>query len=334
MAGILRQRGQQVASGTLNKWRLRHEIEVANPDYRYRGLDTPPIDPDDAGTRELLEYFRSRTVPAAPPPTASKVPGDYATCLVASDLHFPFHHEAAWDVFLGLEDAIRPDEVVLNGDVFDFAQLGRFVRDFTKEHRVKHDMQLCRENVLGRVRTPVRRFIVGNHEEARWRNYLLTHCPEIADLDVLTMEAVLGLTECGWIWQPYEYWVTDSLVIYHGDRHTSALGGGSAMSARKESIDMGCSTVTGHTHHAGAFFRQDRVGYRVSYELGGLMDWRKMQAAGVTTHRTPTKAFDWHLCCALIRYRPGHSAFKVDLIPIVDDGKRTFAIWEDSEIVA
>jgi hypothetical protein len=148
------------------------------------------------------------------------------------------------------------------------------------------------------------------------------------------MEAVLGLTEMGWIWQPYEYWPTDQLCVYHGDRHTSMLGGGSAMSARKESIDMGVSTVTGHTHHAGAFFRQDRAGYRVSYEIGMLADWRKMQAAHVTTRRTPTKCEDWHLACALIRYRPQHSAFRVELIPIVDDGHRTFCIWQDSEVVA
>jgi hypothetical protein len=148
------------------------------------------------------------------------------------------------------------------------------------------------------------------------------------------MEAVLGLTEMGWVWQPYEYWFTDNLIGYHGDRHTSALGGGSAMSARKESIDMGCSTLTGHTHHAGAFFRQDRTGYRVSYEIGCTCDWRKMQAAHVTTRRTPVKAEDWHLCCALVRYRPQHSAFRVELIPIIDDGRRTFAIYQDQEIIA
>jgi len=106
------------------------------------------------------------------------------------------------------------------------------------------------------------------------------------------------------------------------------------MSARKESLDMGVSTMTGHTHHAGAFFRQDRAGYRVSYEIGGLMDWRKMQAAHVTAQRTPTKTLDWHLACALVRYKPQHSAFRVELIPIIDDGKRTFCIYQDEEIVA
>ena len=232
-------------------------------------------------------------------------------------------------MFLGLADALKPDEVVLNGDVFDFAQIGKYVRDPAAYIPLQTDIDQCREKVLSRIPGRVKRFIVGNHEEGRWQNYLFTRCPELASLRGLTMEAVLGLTELGWIWQPYEYWVTDQLIVFHGDRHTNAMGGGSAMSARKEMLDMGCSGITGHTHHAGAFFRQDRTGYRVWYEIGGLMDWKKMQAAHVTTKRTPVKAEDWHLCAALVRYRPGHSAFRVELIPIVDDGKRTFCIWQD-----
>lgn len=292
--------------------------------------------PDSVGM--LLDWLKDRQVPEPLPPTSAAVPGEYATCLVGSDLHFPHHHEGAFEVFLGLADRIQPDEIVIDGDCFDFAQIGRYVRDPAHYVPLQKDIEMCRENVLGRIPAAapnaVRRFIVGNHEEGRWKNYLFTRCPEIAGLPCLTMEAVLGLTELGWIWQPYEYWVTDQLIIYHGDRHTSALGGGSAMSARKEAIDMGCSGVTGHTHHAGEFRRRDRMGYRVWYEIGCLCDYKKMQAAGVTQKKTPTKAEDWHLNCTLIRYRPGHSAFRVELIPIIEHDGRTFAIWQDEEIRA
>lgn len=317
-----------VSQQTISKWYRRHiaQAEWAQSE-KYGGQ-----------VAELLHYLQTRQVPVAPPPTAAAQPGQYATCLVASDPHAPFHHEGALEVFLGLADKIQPTEIVMDGDLFDFAQIGRYTRDPNAHGTLWGDVQYGRDRLLARINAAapnaVRRFIVGNHEEARWENYLFTRCPELADLPCLTMEAMLGLAEMGWVWQPYEYWVTDQLIIYHGDRHTSMLGGGSAMSARKESIDMGVSTITGHTHHAGAFFRQDRSGYRVSYEIGCLCDWRKMQAAHVTTRRTPTKAEDWHLCCALVRYRPQHSAFLVELIPIIDDGERTFAIWNDQEIVA
>ena len=317
---VARQRG--VDHTTILNW--FHKLKLETPE--------PP-------TLDLLrEYFASRTVPTAPGPTAARVPGDYATCLVGSDLHFPHQHDGAFEVFLGLADLIKPDEIVLDGDVFDFAQIGRYIRDPNSYIPLQTDIDQCREKVLARIQSTspdsVKRFLVGNHEEGRWENYVFSRAPELASLRCLTMEAVLGLTEMGWIWQPYEYWVTDSLIIFHGDRHTNALGGGSAMSARKEMLDVGCSGVTGHTHHAGVFFRQDRTGYRVWYEIGGLMDWRKMQKAHVTTKRTPVKAEDWHLACALIRYRPGHSAFRVELLPIVDDGGRTFMIYNDEEIVA
>lgn len=340
--------GYGVSGSTIRNRCIEFGIPIQDPGYRRRSekLKRAPETPADIGAAadegpdtlvELLEWFESRTVPDAPPPTAAANPADYATCLVGSDLHFPHQHDGALEVFLGLADIIKPTEIAVPGDAFDFAQIGRYVRNPNREHKLQDDIDQCRA-LLARIEVAsphsVRRFMVGNHEEGRWNNYLFTRAPELASLRCLTMEAVLGLTEMGWAWQPYEYWPTDSLCVYHGDRHTSALGGGSAMSARKESIDMGVSTVTGHTHHAGAFFRQDRAGYRVSYEIGCLCDWRKMQAAGVTTRRTPTKTEDWHNACALIRYRPGHSAFRVELIPIVDDGRRTFAIWQDSEIVA
>ena len=311
-----------------------HTTIMAARDRALREQAQPVTDP----AKELLEYLRSRTVPSAPGPTAASKPGEYATCLLGSDFHFPHHHEGAFEVFLGLADRIKPTEIAIPGDLFDFSQIGRYVRDPKHYVPIQTDIDVCREHVLGRINTAspssVRRFMVGNHEEGRWQNYLFTRAPELSSLRCLTMEAVLGLTEMGWYWQPYEHWITDSLITFHGDRHTSALGGGSAMSARKEMLDMGCSGITGHTHHAGAFFREDRTGYRVWYEIGCLCDARKMQAAGVTTHRTPTKAHDWHLACALVRYRPGHSAFRVELIPIVDDGKRTFCIWQDEELTA
>lgn len=341
---FLNQSGRRITEAGLNRWRRQHGINVANPSYRKKYTAHAEVTSETTGPlaklEEIAEWLKNRTVPDPPPPRAARERGAYARCLVASDLHFPHHHEGAFEVFLGLIEAIMPEEVVLDGDVFDFPQISRFAKDPTKVTQLQTDIDLCREQVLARIQKAggedtVYRFIVGNHEESRWKRYLWERCPEIASLRCLTMEAVLGLTEMGWVWQPYEYWVTDQLIVFHGDRHTNTLGGGSAMSARKEMIDVGCSGLTAHTHHAGAFFRRDRMGYRVWYEIGCLCDWRKMQAAGVTTRKTPVKTEDWHLACALVYYEPGRSAFHVDLIPILEDERgRTFALWQGERIVA
>jgi len=333
LARYLRENGVDAKEGTLNSWRDRHNIPIANPAYAQRFALPEELDED--AVAGLTEYLKGRIVPDPPEPSAARIPGNYAKALVIADLHFPFVDRRVLEVVIGLGEASGPDEIVIDGDAFDFAQVSRFTRrpDLPP---IQNDIEQCRSEILAPLGAlaPVRRFIVGNHETARWENYLFTRCPEIASLKCLTMEAVLGLTEMGWSWQPWEYWPTDQLCIYHGDRHTNALGGGSAMSARKEQIDMGVSTLTGHTHHAGAFFRQDRAGYRVSYEIGWLGDAEAMQAAGCTTKRTPTKAHDWHHACALVHYKPGHSAFLVELIPILSDPKRTFCIYQDEEITA
>src|SRR5690349_22276797 len=43
-----------------------------------------------------------------------------------SDLHIPYHDEAAVSSALRLIKKLRPDRVVINGDVADFFQLSRF----------------------------------------------------------------------------------------------------------------------------------------------------------------------------------------------------------------
>lgn len=327
LSAAIREAGRFVAPSTLQKW---HSPERAHPPEGAR---------TSGGERQLAalrEYFESRTVPVVPGPTVARRPGAYATALVMSDLHYPYVHRGAFECVLGLAETLQPEEIVIAGDTFDFAQIGRYVRDPRVERPIQEDIDLCREQVLARIAAAApnatRRFIVGNHECSRWDNYLFTRCPELASLRCLTMENVLGLAEMGWHWQPYEFWLTDQLIVFHGDRHTNTLGGGSAMSARKEMLDMGCSGLTGHTHRAGAFLRQDRTGYRVWYEIGCLCDWRQMQAAHLTHKRTPVKTEDWHLACAVVRYRD--SAFHVDLLPILTSSTRTWLIWGDEEIAA
>jgi hypothetical protein len=319
---------------TLKTWKRHHQDGRI---WTGRHWERPGVSTKEADIAALIDYLTSRAVPSPPPPRASRTLDGMARCLVASDLHYPHHHEGAWEVFLSLIELIQPEEIVLDGDIFDFAQIGRYAKDPTKQRLLQDDIDACRRDILSRItlvggKDTVYRFIVGNHEHSRWTHYLWDRCPELASLRCLSMEAVLGLAELGWYWQPYEHWVTDALIIYHGDRHTNTLGGGSAMSARKEMIDMGCSGITGHTHRAGAFFRQDRLGYRVWYEIGCLCDWRKMQAAGVTTRNTPTKPEDWHLACALVYYEPGKSEFHVDLIPILDNGRQTWAIYQGQRV--
>jgi hypothetical protein len=286
----------------------------------------------------LLEYLRSRRVPEGAPPKVKVNGSGYATELVGCDLHYPHHHRAAWEVFLGACEHIQPQGVTLNGDSLDLAQLGRYARDPRTFTPVQNDIDQCRE-LLARVpaAAPDARctLVMGNHEWGRFENYLWTRCPELASLRCLDLESLLGLDELGWRYAKDGYWlIPDVLVLDHGSRHTNSLGGGSAQTARKEMLDIGTSGVTGHTHKLGMFWRQDGIGYRVWAEGGCLCDQDRMRAAGVTARKRGPSREDWHLGFLKVDYKPGGDAFTVTPIPILSNERRTFAIIDGEEISA
>lgn len=343
LATYLNSVGYEITASALNQWRVRLGIPVQNPHYRGRGADPlapapPQPEPDRTlDADELLWYLQNRTVLEPPPPAVSASGRKYATALVAADLHFPYQHRGAFEVFLGLIADTQPEEVVLAGDIFDWPQLGRYIKKPSEVRALQDELDVCRGEVLARVNTAApratKRFLVGNHEHGRWQRYLWDKAPALASLRCLDMEALLGLSEMGWVFQNYEWWPTDALCVTHGWRHTNQIGGGSAASARKQFLDMGCSGVSFHTHHLGSYFRQDRSGYYCWVEGGCLCDWRKMQEAGVTTRTTPTRPEDWHLGCVRIHYHPGGSAFRLELIPILEDEDgRTFCIADGHQI--
>lgn len=354
LAAWLRTQGIHVAESTINNWLRRYGVPTANPAYAARrnarpvvvGTPTPakPCELRQMETEEdhsldrLLEWLERRTVPTCPPPSPSQGGRQYATALVASDLHFPYHHRSAFQVFLRLAATIRPDELVLAGDVFDWPQISKYLSKPSENRPLQDDLDACRAEILAPINAAApqatKRLLLGNHEHGRWQKYLWERVPALASLRALDLEALLGLAEMGWHYQEHEWWPTDSLCITHGWRHTNQLGGGSAASARKQFLDMGCSGASGHTHRLGSYFRQDRSGYYTWVEMGCLCDWRAMQAAGITSSSTPTRPEDWHLGCLRLHYHPGGSAFRLELLPILTDGDHTFCIVDGEEVSA
>lgn len=253
LSAHLKKNGSDTPVSTLNYWRVQHGIGIANPAYAKRFCEE---DLDDSEKREraadeLLEYFKTRTVPAGRPSRGSLTGRKYAVEVIGSDLHAPLHHEGAWEVFLAACERLQPDGITLNGDVLDLAMISRFVKRPKAVRQLQTDLDWARENVFARVNAAcpnaTKTLTLGNHEGERWERYLWERCPEISELRVLSMEALLGLAEMGWCFEPDGYeLIPDTFMVEHGDRHTSTLGGGSAMTARKEMIDTGLSGLSGH----------------------------------------------------------------------------------------
>lgn len=335
--------GLKVSASTLNNWRRRFNIEIADENYRARDnvpeqtWEAPPDTSAAEATAELLEWLQTRKVPALSPLMADVRKAKHSTAIIASDFHYPWHHEPSVQLLRRLVKEWRPDLLILNGDVFDFASLGRFPKNPSVLRPLQEVIDGGRV-LLGDLAaaSPKTKTILipGNHEETRLINYLWTQAPALASLRCLTLENLLGLAELGITYAADGVELTDELIVLHGDRVTNQLGGGSGGSARKEQLDLGCSSVTGHTHRGGLFLRRDRRGYRVSAEGFCLCDQHAMTAAGVTSQKRGGKVLDWHRGIIRADFHPNGSAFNLTPIPFLDTPERTFAMLWGQEVQA
>lgn len=333
-----------VARRTLYDWRAKwidRDEEQQFPEWEQPCRSKEETDP--ALIEKLVAYLEARAVPYSAPPVAAPSGRKYATELIGCDVQYPFVHDAAWEVFLGIADVLQPEGITLNGDTLDFHYLGHYRKDPRVRADMQADLDECRDRVFGRVNAAApkarKRLTMGNHDWDRWNNYLMDRAPEIMNLRVLTshegFDALLGLPELGWERFTEGYWLIDKVFrVGHGVRVSNKLGGGSADAARKTMFDWGCSGVMGHTHRLGAFYRVDPISYRVWHEGGCLCDQHKMRDAHVTSHKVSGTIEDWHLGCCRVDWNPGGDSFIITDIPILESHGRTFAIVNDQEVAA
>lgn len=346
LAAYLRSQGVVLSENTITNWCRRYGIAVANPAYAARkgarvAFEVPEAvaeseaEPQPDYVAGLLEYLQHRTIPDPRELVCSAVSGKgIASAVVAGDFHMPWHHQGAFNLFKCLVSEWQPDLVILNGDFHDFTALSRFAK---RPDALTPMQQLLSEGrrMMAEIQAATGAqvvFVPGNHEENRLLNYLWTQAPALSSLDVLRLEALLGLAEMGIGYAPDGVELTPELVVMHGDRFTNALGGGSAMSARKEGLDLGVSSVTNHTHKGGLFLRKDRRGYRANAEGFCMCDQEKMRAAGVTRQKRGGKVEDWQLGVTRVDFKVGGEAFCIQPVPILEGRGRVFAIIQGKEI--
>lgn len=170
------------------------------------------------------------------------------------DSHIPNEH-SNYDVAVRACKQFAPDTVVLLGDWMDAESLKSHaptkpgIRDFQEElDYAKH--RLDELDNLPSVKRKV--YIMGNHE---WRleRYLAERAPAL--FKSVNLDALLGLTERGWVSSAYhETFKLGKLNVTH-DTGSAGLN-----AHRSAATDHMGSTVIGHTH---------RMAYEVRGKLGG-----------------------------------------------------------------
>lgn len=143
----------------------------------------------------------SRLMPERPrnpynlPPTAAidwspHVVADVERILVFSDVHVPFHWPDA--ITAMLDRCGDVDLVIINGDLFDFHGISRFLKDpghkrFAEEIQIGTDLI---KRIQDETVAPVL-FKLGNHDE-RYEHFLWQKAEEIADLEDFRLEQILA----------------------------------------------------------------------------------------------------------------------------------------------
>lgn len=186
------------------------------------------------------------------------------TLLVGGDAHFwPGHRSLIWEAFVEASHEIKPDAIILNGDMIDGTRVSKHPRLRNQAApRVSDELKECKYQINRLYGSEVRIWNLGNHDQ-RVDSYLANNAPEADDL-------ASSLPS----WFP-EWQFGYSVMINRGlpnaipceVRHYYRTG----VHARHNNIMYsGIHMVTNHTHGAGVTPFNNRMGRIYGIETGML----------------------------------------------------------------
>lgn len=185
------------------------------------------------------------------------------TILVGSDVHlWPGPLTTAQRAFIAFCDKLKPEVVVINGDLFDGAKVSRHPAGmWSQEARpnVKQELEAC-QAFLDALQAPKRIWTWGNHD-ARFEARLAAMTPEYEGVPGFALkdhfpEWVFGMS----------LWVNDDLVIKHRAQHSGVHG------VYNNTLKSGKTIVTGHLHSLKVTPYTDYNGDRYGVDTGTLAD--------------------------------------------------------------
>lgn len=191
-----------------------------------------------------------------------------STILIGSDRHnLPGRTPQAFLGFLQLASEEGPDVIVINGDWFDFSDIGRFHRIGWQE-RPGIDEELEEgTRLLDEIRKASPRskfvFVIGNHD-MRYDGILSNRLPQFENVRGFSLENHIQQLKGNWKFCD-NITINDTLVIkhrWHGGQHSDW----------NNVLRSGKNLATGHTHHLRIRPHTDYSGKRYGIETGMLSD--------------------------------------------------------------
>lgn len=224
-----------------------------------------------------------------------------------SDLHIPYHDQEAVASALRFVKKVKPDRVVVNGDVADFFQLSRFN---TKNERLDSlqeeldEANAFRIDLRKAAPNAVIDEVEGNHD-SRIRTYVQTNSRSLASLRVLEPEHLFKSKVLGIQYHGGEgFRLRKAFLVKHGTLIRQDAGA----SAKAEFHAAGISGISGHTHRLAKYIRAGYV-HREWSEQGCLCQLNPDYVVG---------APNWVQGIAVGEFSTKSESFTVELLQITD----------------
>lgn len=181
------------------------------------------------------------------------------TVLVGSDLHiWPGPYSLAWQGFVAVANAIKPDWIVANGDMIDGARVSRHGRIRGQSTPKIGEEIAALKTAFDMLPASNRHWCWGNHDN-RVDNYLISNAPELDDF-------------AGSLRDRFPEWPISWALTFNDQVEIRHRFRGGIHAAYNNALVSGRTCITGHTHQLICRPVDDRNGRRYGVELGTLAD--------------------------------------------------------------
>jgi len=213
--------------------------------------------------------------------------------LTISDIHGLHYCPIAWQVVLDSIPHIKPDRIIINGDLLDFYEISRYAKNPNVEQSVAEEIAHVK-TLLAQLRAVfphgIIDFVPGNHEK-RYELYIRSDAKKLEGLKVLELPNLLDLEgfrvtlhqEDGFLLRPDFY-------VYHG----SLIRKHAALTGQGELEKNGISGTSGHTHRLGTYRKTGIRGRETWSESGCLCNMNPEFVIGAANWQQGFVIVDFH----------------------------------------
>lgn len=185
------------------------------------------------------------------------------TTIVWGDTHAPYHDPVAVALALKIVRQIKPDRLVIIGDLYDFYAVSFYAKNPRRRHILADELAEADDVVSHMAKLPVGETHIteGNHEH-RLSRFIEEKAPSLTGL-VTGFDELLPPH-----WKHHHY----GAVLKIGKMHYSHDFGRHGVNATRQGLlDVGGNICFGHTHQLGvSYLGQQRGDAHVALNVGWL----------------------------------------------------------------